>query len=196
MTTAGYIAVALIAAGTATAVNQQQQAAQDQRKTEKKNAALGRARDAFLNAQRTREAIARARVARAQSLALGEAQGVPGSSAVAGAGASVFSDVAAQIGSSQVEQAAAYGINKNNYKLSQDLAKYSSRAQIGQGVASIGSAMLGSGMGFTGPQQPTNGGYGMMQSQRNTQAPQAFSFSQPAQWYNQPQMFGPQYNAR
>lgn len=186
---------ALVAAGTATTVVTQQNAADATRKAEKKNAALGRARDAYLNAQRTREAIARARVARAQALSIGEAQGVSGSSSVAGAGASVFSDVAGQIGASQVEQAAAYGINKNNYKLSQDIAKFSSRAQIGQGVAQIGSAMMGSGMGAP-TQTPGQGPAAPMYVSNQAPAYQPYRFSDPGSFYNQPSMFGPRYNAR
>lgn len=184
ITTAGYFAIAAIVAGTAVSVNASKQAASDTRRAEKKSAALARARDAFLNAQRTKQAIAQARVGAAQARAIGEAQGVGTSSSVEGAAGSLFSQTAGQIGASQVEQSAAFGINNVNYNLSKKLSDYNTQSQIGQGIASIGSAVFSSGAGFSS-QTPSYGAPGAALSSRNASAPQAFNFSQYAQsWGN------------
>lgn len=171
ITTAGYLAIAAIVAGTAATVNAQQNAATETRRAERKTAALARARDAFLNAQRTKQALAQARVAAAQTRAVGEAQGVSNSSSVQGAAGSVFSSTAGQIGASQVQQATGYGINTVNRRLSRSLQDFSTQAQIGQGVAQIGSSFIGSGYGFQQPVQPTYGAPGAALTSRNATLP-------------------------
>lgn len=175
ITTGGYLAIAAIVAGTAVNLNAQQRAATDTRRAERKTAALGRARDAFLNAQRTKQALAQARVAAAQTRAIGEAQGVSNSSSVQGAAGAVFTNTALQIGASQVEQAAGFGINTVNRRLSRKLQDYGTQGQIGQGIASIGSAYLGSGAGFSKTALPTLGAPGASLASRNPTPPPSFN---------------------
>lgn len=176
-------AAAIIAAVAATgAAVQQNRAASTARKAEKKNSALQRAAEAFRNAQSARAAVARARLQRAQALAVGEAQGVSGSSSVAGASGAVITQTASQLGGAQVSESAAFGINQNNAQAARRIGSLNSSAALLGAVSQGFSSFAATGWGTSTPRPSyngpvTNGGFGMMQSQRN---PQAFTGYTPA----------------
>jgi hypothetical protein len=195
-----YIALAVAVSAAAYGAKQQSEAAHAQRKAEKKNAALSRAVAAFQNAKEAKAAVARANIARAQSLALGEGQlGGATSSGVFGAAGSVQSQTAGNIGLSQIVQSGVYGINKVNANLAQDLGKFQSRAQIASSITSIAASIAGGSMGGAGGAdgmgnaapvsasvgRPTRGPAGPGISQGGFgQAYQGFNFNQYAQSFS------------
>lgn len=129
----------------------------EQRKTEKKQAAIARASAAFQNARQARLAVAEARVKQAQTLAIGEAQGASGSSAVAGAYGAIGSQTAGALGAAQTQQAAQAGIDSWTYKNNQDQAKFASQNAIHQTAFQFAAMWASKGMSIPSS-QPTQVG--------------------------------------
>ncbi len=145
-----YLAAAAVVAAAGGAVKQRQIATEN-RRAERKNANITRAVEAFRNAQEARRGIAAARLRAAQAQALGEAQGVSGSSSISGASGSVFSQTASQIGAAQVQEAGAYGISMNNARLAKRVGSLANQAALFNTASQAFSAAASSGWGASRP---------------------------------------------
>lgn len=190
-----YLAAAAVVAAAGSAY-EQNQAASAQRKTQKKQNALQRAAEAFQNTRNARIAVAQARVKQAQALAIGEAQGASGSSAVGGAVGAIGSQTAGAIGSSQALQSAQAGIGIAGYKGQQDIDKFTSASQtLGVLSKALSSASAYTASMPSGTETPTQLGTPQYLNSMTTPyqgtAGNNFSFSNYASaWGRNPNLLG------
>lgn len=147
LTTAGYIAVAFLAAGTALSIRgQQQQAAAAEKAAgeQRKQNAINNAQQSIARNREVRQVIARQRVLQAEQQQAGFGSGFSGAVSAIGA------DTASAIGAAQTQQAAASGIAASQDRFS----RYATEAQspnnstiFGGALSSIGQFGLSGGFG-------------------------------------------------
>lgn len=127
--------VALTAVGTAASIYQGQRQASSQRRAQRAQDRLMRARQVRENQQ----AIRARRAAAAQVASRSEAMGVAGSSGEAGAISSIGAQTGANIGFAGMQR----GIGSQISSFNQAAATAAGRAQLGQTVAGIGGELMG-----------------------------------------------------